>query len=230
MTGENSMDLTGIDFLGIDRVLKRGTGKVIERHDAAVLVHDSISGACMLGSGDAAVGDDILRRNLGGDCRLLMVSDHSLGLKAFAQYGFESMMECYQTAYYGGMPELTGRLVLRDAEEADLPVLTATYDLVSADELQLIVERRKLTLGFEGGRLAGFMGEHLEGSMGLLYIFPEFRRRGYATELEKAVIAKTLQEGYIPFGQIEKSNSASVALQRKLGLAVSDRLICWMWK
>jgi len=228
--GESSMDLTDIDYLGIDRVLKRGTGKVIERHDAALLVHDSISGACMLGCEDAALGANILRYRLGGDCRLLMVSDHVLGLKAFAQYGFESMLECYQTAYYGGMPELTGRLALRDAEEADLPVLIATYDLVSAEELRLIVERRKLILGFEDGKLAGFMGEHLEGSMGLLYIFPEFRRRGYATELEKAVIAKTLQEGYTPFCQIEKSNSASMALQRKLGLAISDRLICWMWK
>ena len=134
------------------------------------------------------------------------------------------------TAYYGGMPEQTGRLALRDAEEADLPVLTATYELVSADEMRLIVKRRKLVLGFDGGSLAGFMGEHLEGSMGLLYVFPEFRRRGYATELENAVIAKTLREGYIPFGQIEKNNSASMALQRKLGLAVSDRMICWMWK
>ena len=228
--GENSMDLTGIDYLGIDRVLKRGTGKVIERHDAALLVHDNISGACMLGCEDAALGADILRRRLGGDCRLLMVSDHSLGLQAFAQYGFDGMLECYQTAYYGGMPELPGHLAMRDAEEADLPVLTATYDLVSAGELRLIVERRKLVLGYEDGKLAGFMGEHLEGSMGLLYIFPEFRRRGYATELEKAVIAKTLREGYIPFGQIEKSNNASMALQRKLGLTISDQLICWMWK
>lgn len=31
--GESSMDLTDIDYLGIDRVFKRGTGKVIERHD-----------------------------------------------------------------------------------------------------------------------------------------------------------------------------------------------------
>ena len=98
--GESSMDLTDIDYLGIDRVLKRGTGKVIERHDAALLVHDSISGACMLGCEDAALGANILRYRRGGDCRLLMVvSDHGLGLKAFAQYGFESMLECYQTAY-----------------------------------------------------------------------------------------------------------------------------------
>jgi len=47
--GENSMELTGIDYLGNDCVLKCGTGKVIERHDTALLVHDSISGACMLG-------------------------------------------------------------------------------------------------------------------------------------------------------------------------------------
>ena len=230
MMGEKSMDLTDIEYLGIDRVLKRGTGKVIERYDTALLVHDSVSGAWMLGCEDAGLGADMLRRRLSGDCRLLMVSDHSLGLKTFAQYGFEGMLACRQTAYYGGMPELTGRLALRDAEEADLPVLTATYDLVRAEELRLIVERRKLTLGFEDGRLAGFMGEHLEGSMGLLYVFPEFRRKGYATELEKAVIAKTLREGYIPFGQIEKSNSASMALQRKLGLVLSNRLICWMWK
>ena len=230
MLGENRMDLTGIDFLGIDRVLKRGTGEVIERHDAALLVHDGISGAYMLGCEDSALGADMLQRRLASDCRLLMVSDYRLGLKAFVQYGFEGMMACYQTAYYGGMPELTGCLALRDAAEADLPLLTATYDLVSADELRLIVERGKLVLGYEGDRLAGFMGEHLEGSMGLLYVFPEFRRRGYAMELEKAMIAKMLQAGYIPFGQIEKSNRASMALQRKLGLAISDRLICWMWK
>ena len=224
------MDLTGIDFLGIDRVLRRGTGKVIERHDTALLVHDRISGACMLGCEDAELGRDLLLRNLKGGCHLLMVSDHDLGLETFARYGFEGMMECYQSAYYGGMPEMTGCLALRDAEEADLPVLTDTYDLVSEDDLRLIVQRRKLILGFADGRLAGFMGEHLEGSMGLLHVFPEFRRRGYATELEKAVIKRTLQEGCIPVCQIEKSNSASMELQRKLGLTVSHRLICWMWK
>ena len=27
-----NMDITGIDYLGIDRVLKRGTGEIIENH------------------------------------------------------------------------------------------------------------------------------------------------------------------------------------------------------
>ena len=224
------MDLTSIDFLGIDRVLKRGTGEVIGERDGALLVYDRVSGAYMLGCEDAAAGADLLQRRLDGGCRLLMVPDHDLGQKAFAQYGFRGMMACYQAAYYGGMPELAGCLALRYAAEADLPVLTAAYRLVSADELRRIVARRKLLLGCADGRLAGFAGEHLEGSMGLLHVFPEFRRRGYATELEKAMIARTLQEGYVPFCQIEQGNGASMALQRKLGLTISQRLICWMWK
>ena len=66
--------------------------------------------------------------------------------------------------------------------------------------------------------------------MGLLYVFPKFRRKGYAVALEKSMIVKTLSEGYIPFGQVEKNNHASVLLQEKIGMTISNRLICWMWK
>ena len=44
------------------------------------------------------------------------------------------------------------------------------------------------------------------------------------------MIARTLKEGFIPFGQVEKGNHASLALQKKIGMTVSDNLICWMWK
>ena len=79
------------------------------------------------------------------------------------------------------------------------------------------------------GRTVGFIGEHLEGSMGLLFIFPEFRHRGYAMALEKRYMAKMMGEGRIPFGQVEKKNQASLALQKKIGVTRSRRLSCWMW-
>ena len=140
------------------------------------------------------------------------------------------MLECFQTAYYGDTPSIENGLMLKNAEVSDLPLLIATYDLVSADELERIVLRKRLILGYDHGKLIGFIGEHLEGSMGLLYVFPEFRRKGYAVALEKSMIVKTLSEGYIPFGQVEKNNRASVLLQKKIGMTISDRLICWMWK
>ena len=36
----------------------------------------------------------------------------------------------------------------------------------------------------ENGGLAGFIGIHTEGSIGLLFVLPEQRRKGYAEELE----------------------------------------------
>ena len=85
-------------------------------------------------------------------------------------------------------------------------------------------------LGYDQEHLVGFIGEHLEGSMGILYVFPEYRRRGFGTALERCLIARTLEKGLIPFGQVEKDNRNSLRLQEKLGMTCSDDLIVWMWK
>ena len=38
------------------------------------------------------------------------------------------------------------------------------------------------------------IGEHLEGSMGLLEIFPQYRGRGYGTEMERKKLGLTISE------------------------------------
>ena len=78
--------------------------------------------------------------------------------------------------------------------------------------------------------LAGFIGAHPEGSMGMLHIFPEYRRHhlGYALEAEQ--IRRFLEQGIIPFCHIVTSNTASLALQKKLGLTFSDEPVYWLMK
>lgn len=44
------------------------------------------------------------------------------------------------------------------------------------------------------------------------------------------LMAKTMEDGYIPFGQVEKDNLASLHLQKKLGMTQSEHLHMWMWK
>ena len=139
-------------------------------------------------------------------------------------------MECYQVAYYGEKPPCGAALTVRAADVGDLPMLLENYQLISPEELEEVVRRQGVLLGYDGDRLIGFIGEHLEGSMGLLYVFPDYRRRGFAAMLQTQLIARTLERGFLPFGQVEKSNRASLALQRKLGMARSDDLIVWMWK
>ena len=224
------MDLSGIDLLGIDRVLRRGSGVIIVDADDAVFVRDSISGAYMLACEDEAAGAELLDRYIGSDCDLLMVSNYALGQTAFERYGFSEKLECYQVAYYGEKPEIDTGLSVREADEHDLPVLLEHYHLISPEELAEVVRRRSILLGYFRGHLAGFIGEHLEGSMGILYVLPQYRRKGFGTALQKHLIVKTMENGYIPFGQVEKDNIESLRLQKKIGMTCSDRPIVWMWK
>lgn len=226
----NKMDITGIDLLGIDRVIKRGTAKILERAENALLVYDTVSGAYMLACDDTETGIAVLDENIDKNCRLLMTSDIETGKIAYEKYDFDVKLECYQVAYYGNMPEPDEKITFRPAGHDDLPILISTYDLISPDEMETVVKRKSMLLGFDNGKLIGFIGEHLEGSMGLLYVFPEFRNCGYASSLEKALITYTMQNGFIPFGQVEKDNVASLLLQKKLGMTQSENLICWMWK
>ena len=223
------MDISGIDCLGLDRVLKRGSGEILADRDNALLVRDSVSGALLLACSDRETGFSLLDR-YADDCGLLMVSDYALGKEAFERYGFSEKIECYQYAYYGGKPSVSPELDIRTADEDDLAMLTENYHMISPDELAQVVRRGSVFIGYDRGQPVGFIGEHLEGSMGLLYIFPEYRRKGFGTVLETYLIAKTMEDGYIPFGQVEKDNLRSLSLQKKIGMTTSDNLIVWMWR
>ena len=218
-----------IDLLGIDRVLKRGTGKILEERDGALLAFDEVSKAYFLACDDVALAFSVFGP-YAEKCLLLMCANIEVGRAILEKYGFGGSLECYQVAYYGAPPEMTDRLTVRVADKTDLPFLTKVYHLISEEEMAEVVGRGSLILAYEGESLVGFMGEHLEGSMGLLFILPEHRRKGYATELERLYIRKTVKEGFIPFGQVEKSNLSSLKLQEKLGLVRSDNIIIWMWK
>ena len=224
------MNISGIDYLGLERVLKRGSGEILEEQDKALLVRDSVSGACLLACEDEASGRSLLERRIGQGCDLLMVSNDALGREAYVKYGFSGMLECYQVAYYGEKPPADTRISVRTAEERDLPMLTESYRLLSPEELGKVVRRGSVLLGYDQQRLIGFIGEHLEGSMGILYVFPEFRHKGFGAALQTQLIAKTMEKGYIPFGQVEKDNHASLCLQKKLGMTQSENLIVWMWR
>ena len=223
------MDTSCIDYLGIDRVLKRGTGEIIEDRDEALFVHDTVSGAYFLACENKETGLSLLDRHVGRGIGLLMVSNAELGRMAFERYGFSEKLECYQVAYYGDPPAENPVLRIREADKSGLPALTQHYHLISPEEMEKIVDRGNMFLGYDGDQLVGFIGEHLEGSMGLLYILPEFRRKGFAAALEKHYLLRTMEKGFVPFGQVEKDNQGSLMLQKKLNMTQSDQLIIWMW-
>ena len=103
------------------------------------------------------------------------------------------------------------------------------YQKLSEEELRKIIERENLFMAVHNEKPVGFVGEHLEGSMGLLEILPDCRRKGYGTELESFMISHILKQNLIPYCQVEVDNDKSLELQRKLGLIISKEKLYWIF-
>jgi len=78
------------------------------------------------------------------------------------------------------------------------------------------------------GRMAGFIGTHIEGSIGMLEVYEEYRRRGIAESLESYIINTRLSKGLLPYGDIIVGNEPSFGLQRKLGLKITKENFYWV--
>jgi Acetyltransferases len=227
---QHQSEMTKIEDLGIEHVLKRGTGEIIYQDETLLLVKDSVSRAFLLTCGDKDPDIEALDEYLGKDCDLLVVSNQKLADAVFERYGFSGKDACYQVAYFGEKPPADPRITVRVADESDLPMFMANYDMLNEEERKRVVERGSLLLGYDGDQLVGFIGEHMEGSIGMLYVFPNCRRRGYATALENELIARTMERGFVPFGQVLEDNEGSLLLQKKIGMTQADDLIVWMWR
>lgn len=165
------------------------------------------------------------------DSRLLDVHDVRL-FKLFSAKGYLFEEPCYLFSYHGGMMD-EGPYSFRTFTEEDLPVYAAHYGHGTDDEgveLAGDIARRDVVGICDHGVLMGFAGFHREGSMGMLEVFPEFRRRRVGTYLMSHLINMRLGKGFIPFCNVYLSNEASISLQNSLGMHRAEGLSYWLWK
>lgn len=129
----------------------------------------------------------------------------------------------------GAVPPAPSGLSVRPLDEGDLDAVLARYSLLTPEEVRDHVGRGWVFGGYgPSGELVGFIGEHDEGSMGMLEVFPEHRRRGYGRALEAARIRALRACGRTPYCHVAPGNAASRALQAGLGLRRVGPLQCWV--
>lgn len=140
--------------------------------------------------------------------------------------------KCIQIVYPKRDVFLGNRLIFRAPNAEQLQMIQRDYDRESPENIRKIAKKGELFCAFSRGNgredFVGFIGFHPEGSMGLLYIFPKFRRKGYAEETERFLIAKCLETGRTPYGHVVFGNDASMHLQEKLGFEQADAFVYWL--
>lgn len=142
-------------------------------------------------------------------------------------------MHCWQGAYFGAKPlpvVLPEGMELRDLGMNALDMVMEKYTHADGDRAYIAGRLEYGMIGaYFGDVCAGFIGVHGEGSMGLLEVFPEYRRRGVASALEGAMTNRMLKKGLIPYGHVVVGNEASRALQRKLGFTFAEKTVRWLF-
>ena len=119
-------------------------------------------------------------------------------------------------------------LIIRPFRVEELPAFSAHYTREDEDQAREHIRKGELFAAEYEGRLAGFMGLHADGSMGLLQVFPEYRKLGIGRAIEIFFINSCLDRGWVPYGQVRCDNEASFSLQEHLGMTVDrTKLLCW---
>lgn len=101
---------------------------------------------------------------------------------------------------------------------------TAHYD---AKHVEMLMREKGMFGAIVDGALAGFIGMHEDGNMGLLAVSEKFRRRGIGEQLEAFLISYIMTFGRVPLCDVAVDNTPSLELQKKLGLTASDKYTFW---
>ena len=129
---------------------------------------------------------------------LMCVHDEEMRNHLIEKYGYENEEGCYSYSYYGTPFDLEG-YDFRTLDISYKDRIREVYTLASEESLLDDFSRGEVFGLFIDSRLAGFIGFHSEGSMGMLHVFEEGRKKGYGSLLEKYDINRALELGRIPY-------------------------------
>lgn len=218
------MDLNTADF---EVILRSGAGRLLFRGEEG----------CVLAEEDGTVMSDILDgRTLCDRLRALGFSKLDLAVVKSEdarqmlehEFGLNAKNPCTQWVYCRPEPP--------EYPVCDIRPLTMEFAQTVGEQYHNETDyvRERIAAGcmwgvFEDGKLAGFIGTHTEGAMGLLEIFPAYRRRGYGYAMGAFLIGRQLKEGMIPYCHVIDGNDASLHLQKKLGMQKAELPAIWCW-
>lgn len=216
--------LSNIDML---EPLRRETADILYAGDDGVILYERNSEACMISMQNTENFSPLLYCN---KYRLFAVHQKSIAKQIRQKGGFLHDLEVYQASYQKKQPFEDRFSDIQVLNHSYTDQINQNYSMMDNRQyIDTLIEKDHLWGIFDHGTLAGFIGEHLEGSMGLLEVFPEFQRKGYGYRLETFLINHFLLQDETPFCQVATDNTASLSLQKKIGMDISEQTTTWLF-
>ena len=214
-----------MDMLG---PLDRGMVEVVSLREDGLLLYNGPGEAFMLAADSLEAGKALCA----GVEAMGIATAHDGETGAFLrdQYHLPDLRGCTQAAYLEKepLPVPPGFEIRPLGEEFFSLILENYHSFTDPEYIHKRIAAGVMHGAFQNGELAGFIGMHAEGSVGMLEVLPQHRRKGAATALMAFMTGFCLERGWVPFSQIFHGNEASLALHRRLGWALSQRPLYWV--
>ena len=212
-------------------VLRRGSADVRYAGPDGVLLCDRESRAHMMASASPEA-DRRLLDLLPPGTDLFVGHDLRYKGEAARRFGLKEEQICFQAAWLRHeppeLPAFDGELRLLERRHAPYVHAHYSHAFGGVAYIEKVIDRGMPGV-FVDGVLAGFAGFHDEGAIGLLEVLPAYRRRGLGEVLLRAAVRLALERGQYAFGQVFTDNAASLALQRRAGMTVSEDILYWLF-
>ncbi len=234
-------------YVDISECISRGAAVILYAEAGGcdkdgVLLYERESGIYMLAAeteaGANAALDRLDERDLAAKSRWIVARGERARKVVYERLTIERETACFQVAYLSKTPfPLKGTLTCSLPKREHIERIKRDYFLESPENIERLCGAGKILCAFlaadtdgvgKKGEFVGFIGEHPEGSMGLLQIFPKYRRNGFAEELEKYQINRYIAGGRIPYGHVIEDNAVSLALQTKLKMETASEKVYWL--
>ena len=233
-------------YVDISECILRGAAEILYARSEnsaldGVLLYERESGIYALAAtkteGAGTALSYLNERDLASKSRWLVAHGEGARKAAYERLHIVRETACFQIAYPFKAPvPLTGSLRFAPPDRKQIETIKKVYSLEPPENIEKLCKQNKIFCGFaprtadgiSEGEFVGFIGSHPEGSMGMLHVFEQFRRRGFAEELEKRLMNLYLESGRVPYGHVITDNSVSLSLQKKLGFEVAGEKVYWL--
>ena len=157
----------------------------------------------------------------------------SLEKLVLGDYGFPHHRTTRQFTFEGSpLPVDTSSYSIEDVTMDDLPYILDHYLRIGEDDeyIKNAISRGMIKAVGEDGQTMGFIGEHPEHTLGMLYVDENHRRKGIGRNLEYAMINRFLKLGKRPLDHVVVDNQKSNGLQSSIpGMKLDDGYFEWFF-
>lgn len=215
------------DNIHIIESLARGRGELLYADGGNILVYDRKCANVMMTVTDRVRGEELLGL-VPAEADSFQLSQDFMIQVLEERMGMHVDIQCVNACYTAGVQLAVRHKDIRPLTAEDAAYVEEHYQYGSLFYIRERVSSGAMFGAYVDGVLAGFAGEHEEGSLGMLFVHPDFRRRGIGQSLEAFMVNRHLALGYTPYGQIAEGNAASFRLQERSGLYLSKGSVWWM--